>query len=60
MLNIFENMHVDELTVAHFADRRTLITGGADNVSFLEMKLSTILRTPLICDICLGRLCLEH
>ncbi|KAJ2958896.1 hypothetical protein NQZ79_g5615 [Umbelopsis isabellina] len=32
MLNIFENMHVDELTAAHFADRRTLITGGADNV----------------------------
>ncbi|CAM0141774.1 unnamed protein product [Umbelopsis sp. WA50703] len=32
MLNIFENMHVDELTVAHFADRRTLVTGGADNV----------------------------
>jgi hypothetical protein len=40
MLNIFENMHVDELTVAHFADRRTLVTGGADNVSLLIMDFS--------------------
>jgi hypothetical protein len=27
-------MHVDELTAAHFADPRTLVTGGADNVCF--------------------------
>jgi hypothetical protein len=29
-------MHVDELTAATFADPRTLVTGGADNVGFMQ------------------------
>ncbi|KAI9289228.1 hypothetical protein BC943DRAFT_300701 [Umbelopsis sp. AD052] len=32
LINIFENMQVDELTAATFADPRTLVTGGADNM----------------------------
>jgi hypothetical protein len=31
-------MQVDELTAATFADPRTLVTGGADNVGLKQQK----------------------